>query len=222
MQPKSNPKYETMNSGNTKAHTVAVSLAANPIVEKCLTKMANDVTAQVRDKLIDIIIAVLARECEDFDGETVRRLILAELESAPVAFELEKRATVPKTTKTKVVDLDADGNPVKKVRIPKEPKEKAPKAAKAPKAVLTEEERESLKAAKKAVKVVKFKRCCITRHIANAKAQHHNCVGVWSLACHLSHSPTFNGSHKHVAGHRRACRPQQNQRNNNGPTPARA
>ena len=152
MQPKSNPKYETMNSGNTKAHTVAVSLAANPIVEKCLTKMANDVTAQVRDKLIDIIIAVLARECEDFDGETVRRLILAELESAPVAFELEKRATVPKTTKTKVVDLDADGNPVKKVRTPKEPKEKAPKAAKAPKAVLTEEERESLKAAKKAEK----------------------------------------------------------------------
>jgi hypothetical protein len=148
MQPKSNPKYETMNSGNTKAHTVAV----NPIVEKCLTKMANDVTAQVRDKLIDIIIAVLARECEDFDGETVRRLILAELESAPVAFELKKRATVPKTTKTKVVDLDADGNPVKKVRIPKEPKEKAPKAAKAPKAVLTEEERESLKAAKKAEK----------------------------------------------------------------------
>ena len=152
MQPKSNPKYETMNSGNTKAPTVAVSLVANPIVEKCLTKMANDVTAQVRDKLIDIIIAVLARECEEFDGETVRRLILAELESAPVAFELEKRATVPKTTKTKVVDLDADGNPVKKVRIPKEPKEKAPKAAKAPKAVLTEEERESLKAAKKAEK----------------------------------------------------------------------
>ena len=152
MQPKSNPNYETMNSGNTKAQTVAVSLAANPIVEKCLTKMANDVTAQVRDKLIDIIIAVLARECEEFDGESVRRLILAELESAPVAFELEKRATVPKTTKTKVVEHDADGNPVKKVRTPKEPKEKAPKAAKALKAVLSEEERESLKAAKKAEK----------------------------------------------------------------------
>jgi hypothetical protein len=152
MQPTSKPNYETMNSGNTKAQTVAVSLAANPIVEKCLTKMANDVTAQVRDKLIDIIIAVLARECEEFDGESVRRLILAELESAPVAFELEKRATVPKTTKTKVVEIDADGNPVKKVRIPKEPKEKAPKAAKAPKAVLSEEERESLKAAKKAEK----------------------------------------------------------------------
>jgi hypothetical protein len=152
MQPQSKPNYETMNSGNTKALTVAVSLAANPIVEKCLAKMANDVTAQVRDKLIDIIIAVLARECEDFDGESVRRLILAELESAPVAFELEKRATVSKATKTKVVELDADGNPVKKVRIPKEPKEKAPKAAKAPKAVLTEEEREALKAAKKAEK----------------------------------------------------------------------
>ena len=152
MQCSQNINYETMNSGNTKAQTVAVSLAANPIVEKCLAKMANDVTAQVRDKLIDIIIAVLARECEEFDGESVRRLILAELESAPVAFELEKRATVPKTTKTKVVEIDADGNTVKKVRPPKEPKEKAPKAAKAPKAVLTEEEREALKAAKKAEK----------------------------------------------------------------------
>lgn len=152
MQPKSKPNYETMNSGNTKALTVAVSLAANPIVEKCLAKMANDVTAQVRDKLIDIIIAVLARECEDFDGESVRRLLLAELESAPLAFELEKRATVTKATKTKVVELDADGNTVKKVRTPKEPKEKAPKAAKAPKAVLSEEEREALKAAKKAEK----------------------------------------------------------------------
>jgi len=150
MQCSQNINYETMNSGNTKAQTVAVSLAANPIVEKCLAKMANDVTAQVRDKLIDIIIAVLARECEDFDGETVRRLILAELESAPLAFELEKRATVPKPTKTKVVEIDADGNPVKKVRTPKEPKEKAPKAAKAPKAVLSEEEREALKVAKKA------------------------------------------------------------------------
>ena len=152
MQPKSNPNYETMNSGNTNAQTVAVSLAANPIVEKCLAKMANDVTAQVRDKLIDIIIAVLARECEDFDGESVRRLLLAELESAPLAFELEKRATVSKATKTKDVELDADGNTVKKVRPPKELKEKAPKAAKAPKAVLTEEERETLKAAKKAEK----------------------------------------------------------------------
>ena len=155
MQPKSKSNYETMNSGNTKAQTVAVSLAANPIVEKCLVKMANDVTTQVRDKLIDIIIAVLTRECEDFDGETVRRLIITELESAPMAFELEKRATVPKTSKTsktQVVELDADGNTVKKVRPAKEPKEKAPKAAKAPKAVLTEEEREALKAAKKAAK----------------------------------------------------------------------
>ena len=153
MQPKSKSNYETMNSGNTKAQTVAVSLAANPIVDKCLVKMANDVTTQVRDKLIDIIIAVLARECEDFDGETVRRLIITELESAPMAFELEKRATVPKTgktSKTKVVELDADGNTVKKVRPPKEPKEKAPKAAKAPKAVLSEEEREALKVTKKA------------------------------------------------------------------------
>jgi hypothetical protein len=154
MQPKSKSNYETMNSGNTSnAQTVAVTLAANPIVEKCLVRMANDVTTQVRDKLLDIIIAVLTRECEDFDGETVRRLIIAELESAPMAFELEKRATVSKatkTTKTKVVEVDADGNPVKKVRAPKELKEKAPKAAKAPKPVLTEEEREALKVAKKA------------------------------------------------------------------------
>ena len=143
--------YETMNSGNTQT---AMTLAANPIVEKCLTKMANDVTAQVRDKLVDIIIAVLTRECEDFDGETVRRLIYAELESTPMTFALEKHAAVSKTktpaTKTKVVELDADGNPVKKVRIPKEPKEKAPKAPKAPKVELTEEEREALKAAKQA------------------------------------------------------------------------
>ena len=152
MQCSQNINYETMNSGNTNAQTVAVSLAANPIVEKCLAKLANDVTAQVRDKLIDIVISVLARECEDFDGESVRRLLLAELESAPLAFELEKRATVSKATKTKVVELDADGNPVKKVRTPKEPKEKASKAAKAPKAVLTEEEREALKATKKAEK----------------------------------------------------------------------
>jgi hypothetical protein len=144
MQPQSKPNYETMNSGNTKALT----LASNPIVEKCLAKMANDVTAQVRDKLIDIIIAVLARECEDFDGESVRRLIVAELETTPISFAVEKLgAAKTKTlkepkTKTKVVELDADGNPVKKVRPPKEPK--------APKAVLSDEEREARDAAKKA------------------------------------------------------------------------
>ena len=141
--------YETMNSGNT------MTLSANPIVEKCLAKMANDVTTQVRDKLIDIIIAVLTRECEDFDGEVVRRLIFAELESTPIAFAVEKHVAAasknPKTPKTKVVELDADGNTVKKVRTPsKEPKEKAPKAAKEPKLVLTEEEREARKAAKQA------------------------------------------------------------------------
>jgi len=143
----STPNYETMNSGNN----TTVTLAANPIVEKCLARMANDVTAQVRDKLIDILIAVLTREFEAFDGESVRRLILQELEATPLAFELEKRVTKtlkePKEKKTKVVELDADGNPVKKVRAPKEPKEKAPKAAKP---VLSEEEREALKAAKKA------------------------------------------------------------------------
>jgi len=141
--------YETMNSGNT------MTLSVNPIVEKCLAKIANDVTAQVRDKLVDIVIAVLTRECEDFDGETVRRLIYAELESTPIAFALEKHvAAASKTPKTKVVELDADGNAVKKVRTPKEPKApkaaKEPKAPKAPKVVLTEEEREALKAAKQA------------------------------------------------------------------------
>ena len=154
MQLQDHTKYETMNSGNT--YTATVTLAANPIVEKCLAKMANDVTAQVSDKLIDIIIAVLARECEDFDGETVRRLIVAELDSAPLTFELEKRAAVSKTLKTpkpaKTVELDADGNPVKKVKAPKEPKEKAPKAAKEPKPALTEEEREARKEARKAAK----------------------------------------------------------------------
>ena len=139
----------------TQFNMTAVTLSANPLVEKCLAKLANEVTGQVRDKLIDILIAVLARECEDFDGESVRRLLVTELETTPLTFALEKRAGAaktlkePKTQKTKVVELDADGNPIKKVRTPKEPKEKAPKA---PKPVLTEEEREARKAAKKAEK----------------------------------------------------------------------
>jgi hypothetical protein len=121
-------------------------------VEKCLAKLANQVTEQVRDKLIDILIAVLARECQDFDGESVRRLLVTELETTPLTFAVEKRASgtktlkEPKEKKTKVVELDADGTPIKKVRTPKEPKEKAPKA------VLSEEEREARKAAKKAEK----------------------------------------------------------------------
>jgi hypothetical protein len=139
----------------TFSSSTAVTFSANPIVEKCLAKMANDVTEQVRDKLIDIIIAVLARECEDFDGESVRRLLVTELATTPLTFALEKRASGTKTKtpkEPKAKELDADGNPVKKVRIPKEPKEKAPKAPKAPKAVLTEEEREERKAAKQAEK----------------------------------------------------------------------
>ena len=130
--------------------STAVTLSANPLVEKCLAKLANDVTEQVRYKLIDILIAVLARECEDFDGESVRRLLVTELETTPLTFALEKRASGTKTKtlkEPKAKELDADGNPVKKVRTPKEPKEKAPKA---PKAVLTEEEREARRAAKKA------------------------------------------------------------------------
>lgn len=137
----------------TQFNMTAVTLSANPLVEKCLAKLANEVTEQVRDKLIDIIIAVLARECEDFDGESVRRLLVTELEMTPLTFALEKRASgaakTLKEPKTKTKELDADGNPIKKVRTPKEPKEKAPKA---PKAVLTEEEREARKAAKQAEK----------------------------------------------------------------------
>jgi hypothetical protein len=136
--------YERMNSGNQN-QTSMMTLVANPIVEKCLTKMANEVTIQVRNKLIDIIIAVLTRECEDFDGEEVRRLIVAELEDTPMTFALEKHAGVitkeSKTKTKKVVELDADGNPIKKVRTPKESKP-----------VQSEEEREAAKAAKKAEK----------------------------------------------------------------------
>ena len=145
---KANINYETMNSGNTQ--TVAMTLTANPIVEKCLAKMANDVTAQVRDKLIDIIIAVLQRECEEFDGETVRRLLVAELETTPINFAVERTGatkTVKEAkTKTKVVELDAEGNPIKKVRAPKEPKAPKEKVVKERKPAMTEEEREALKA----------------------------------------------------------------------------
>lgn len=141
MQRKQNIKFTT-NQSNRMAQTqfssTAVTLSANPLVEKCLAKLANEVTEQVRDKLIDILIAVLARECEDFDGESVRRLLVAELETTPLTFAVEKRASG--TTKTLKEPKE------KKVRTPKEPKEKAPKA------VLSEEEREARKAAKKAEK----------------------------------------------------------------------
>jgi hypothetical protein len=138
-----------MNSGNT---TATVTLAANSIVEKCLLKLATEVTEQIRDKLIDIMLAVLSRDCEEFDAESVRRHIIAEVKSTPLVFELEKRVAAPKTPKTsktpktKVVDVDADGlPPVKKVRTPKEPK-----APKEPKPVVSDEEREAAKAAKAA------------------------------------------------------------------------
>ncbi len=156
MQCSQNINYETMNSGNTKAQTVAVSLAANPIVEKCLAKMANDVTAQVRDKLIDIILAVIARECEDFDVELLRRLINAEIPDPNITIEKRVKTQDPesktKTPKSKIVELDAEGNPIKQARKEKAPK--APKEPKAPKAVLTEEEKAALKAEKDAAKAV--------------------------------------------------------------------
>jgi hypothetical protein len=127
-------KYQINYNRMAQTQMNSVTLSANSIVEKCLARMANDVTEKVRDKLIDIVIAVLARECEDFDGEAVRRLIVAELEITPVTFMLEKRGAAVKESKPKTL----------KEKVPKEPKEKAPKA------VLTEEEREARKAAKKA------------------------------------------------------------------------
>ena len=125
----------------TEMKTTSMTLSANLLVEKCLAKLANEVTEQVRDKLIDILIAVLARECEDFDGESVRRLLVAELETTPLTFAVEKRgAAAVKEHKEKTPKE-------KKVRTPKEPKELKEKA---PKAVVSEEEREARKAAKQA------------------------------------------------------------------------
>jgi hypothetical protein len=128
------------------SNTLAVVLGTNQIVERCFAKMATDVTLQVRDKLIDIVLAVLARECEDFDVESVRRLILAEIPDPTVTIEKRVKTQDPETkTKTKkTVELDADGNPVKRAR-----KEKAPKA---PKVTLSEEEKAALKAEKEAAK----------------------------------------------------------------------
>jgi hypothetical protein len=127
-------KYQINYNRMAQTQMNTMTLSANSIVEKCLAKMANDVTEQVRDKLIDIIIAVLGRECDDFDGEAVRRLIVTELEMTPVTFTLEKRGAAVKESKPKTL----------KEKVPKEPKEKALKA------VLSEEEREFRKAAKKA------------------------------------------------------------------------
>ena len=136
-------KYQINYNRMAQTQMNTMTLSANPLVEKCLTKMANDVTEQVRDKLIDILIAVLARECEDFDGESVRRLLVTELEMTPVTFTLEKRGAGVKESKTLKV---------RATKEPKELKEKAPKAPKAPKRVLSEEEREARKAAKEAEK----------------------------------------------------------------------
>jgi dGTP triphosphohydrolase len=133
-------KYQINYNRMAQTQMNTMTLSANPLVEKCLTKMANDVTEQVRDKLIDILIAVLARECEDFDGESVRRLLVTELETTPVTFTLEKRGAGVKESKTP------------KVRATKEPKELKEKAPKAAKRVLSEEEREARKAAKEAEK----------------------------------------------------------------------
>lgn len=140
------------------SNTLAVVLGTNQIVERCFAKMANDVTSQVRDKLIDIILAVIARECEDFDVEMLRRLINAEIPDHTITIEKRVKTQDPesktktKTPKTKIVELDAEGNPIKQARKEKAPK--APKEPKAPKAILTEEEKTALKAEKDAAKAV--------------------------------------------------------------------
>ena len=139
------------------SNTLAVVLGTNQIVERCFAKMANDVTAQVRDKLINIILAVIARECEDFDVELLRRLINAEIPDPNITIEKRVKTQDPESktktpTKSKIVELDAEGNPIKQARKEKAPK--APKEPKAPKAVLTEEEKAALKAEKDAAKAV--------------------------------------------------------------------
>ena len=138
-------QYNRMAQQQTEFNMTCLTFSANPVVEKCLAKLANEVTEQVRDKLIDILIAVLARECEDFDGESVRRLLVAELETTPLTFAVEKRGG---PAKTKTLKEAKEKTPKeKKVRAPKEPKELKEKA---PKAVVSEEEREARKAAKQA------------------------------------------------------------------------
>lgn len=123
LQPNQFTMAQTQNS-----NSLAVVLGTNQIVERCFAKMANDVTLQVRDKLIDIILAVLARECEDFDVESVRRLILAEIPNPTVTIEKRVKSQDPetKTKKTKTVELDADGNPVKRARKEKSPRPPRP------------------------------------------------------------------------------------------------
>lgn len=121
------------------SQTLAAVLGTNQIVERCMAKMATDVTIQVRDKLIEIVLAVLARECDGFDEETIgtlRRLILAAIPDVTATIEKRVKTQAPE-------ELDAEGNPIKKqrkVRTPKEPK--------APKAPLTEEEKAERKAQK--------------------------------------------------------------------------
>ena len=143
---------QTSNASNT----LAVVLGTNQIVERCFAKMASDVTSQVRDKLIDIILAVIARECEDFDVELLRRLINAEIPDPTITIEKRVKTqdpdSKPTKTKSKTVELDSECNPIKRARKEKAPK--APKEPKAPKAVLTEEEKAAVKAEKEAVKAV--------------------------------------------------------------------
>jgi hypothetical protein len=88
---------QTFNASNT----LAVVLGTNQIVERCFAKMAHDVTSQVRDKLIDIILAVVARECVDFDVEMLRRVINAEIPDPTITVEKRVKTQDPDSKPTK-------------------------------------------------------------------------------------------------------------------------
>ena len=99
-----------------------VNVESNTIVERCMNKMARDITVQIKEKLADIIIAKLQQKYL-FDLDEARRFIMDEL---PSEVDVQKTQRVKKP-----VELDAEGNPIKKTKTPKEPK--APKEPKEPK-----------------------------------------------------------------------------------------
>ena len=96
-----------------------VNVESNTIVERCMNKMARDITVQIKEKLADIIIAKLQQKYL-FDLDEARRFIMDEL---PSEVDVQKTQRVKKP-----VELDVDGNPIKKTKTPKEPK--APKEPK--------------------------------------------------------------------------------------------
>ena len=79
-----------------------VNLESNTIVERCMNKMARDITVQIKEKLADIIIAKLQQKYL-FDLDEARRFIMDEL---PSEVDVQKTQRVKKP-----VELDAEGNP---------------------------------------------------------------------------------------------------------------